>query len=64
MPDTAPDRDDASTQQKVHKLLSDWRVWLSESLDQVETFTKEKPSSGLALSFLTGFLLGSIFRRK
>ena len=49
---------------KVKDLLSDWRIWLTESMDQVEKFTKEKPSTGLAMSFLTGFVLGSWFRRR
>ena len=49
---------------KVKDLLSDWRIWLTESMDQVERFTKEKPSTGLAMSFLTGFILGSWFRRR
>jgi len=50
--------------EKAKALLSDWRVWLTESMDQVEKFTKEKPATGLSLSFLTGFLLASWLRRR
>ena len=50
--------------EKARELLADWRTWVSEGLTQVETFTKEKPATGLALSFLTGFVISSLFRRK
>jgi hypothetical protein len=49
---------------KARELLADWRTWMTEGLNQVETFTKEKPATGLALSFLTGFLISMLFRRK
>lgn len=45
-------------------LLEDWKAWLGEGLDRVENFTREKPATGLALSFLAGLLLSAWFRRK
>lgn len=56
----APD----ATCEKARELLSDWRKWLAEGFTQVETFTKEKPATGLALSFVIGFVISSWFRRK
>lgn len=50
--------------EKACDLLADWRSWLTEGLNQVEAFTKEKPATGLALSFLAGAVLASWFRRK
>ncbi|MCE9581248.1 MAG: hypothetical protein K8T20_01900 [Planctomycetes bacterium] len=53
-----------ATCEKARELLSDWRKWLAEGFTQVETFTKEKPATGLALSFALGFVISSWFRRK
>ncbi|MEK7469651.1 MAG: hypothetical protein AAB074_19935 [Planctomycetota bacterium] len=57
-----PKSDDV--RERARELFADWRTWVSEGLTQVETFTKEKPAAGLALSFLAGFLISFVFRRK
>ncbi|MEK7469019.1 MAG: hypothetical protein AAB074_16720 [Planctomycetota bacterium] len=69
MPEEPKKRDGKScvgddVREKARDLFADWRTWVSEGLTQVETFTKEKPATGLALSFLTGFLISALFRRK
>ena len=61
-------RKDARSPEEIRKhareLLADWRSWLGEGLDQVETLTKEKPAASLALAFLAGILSSLLFRRK
>ena len=52
------------TREKVKSLLADWRVWLTETCNQVETFTREKPATGLSLAFLAGFVLGGWARKR
>lgn len=45
-------------------LVSEWRGLFERCVNEAETFTREKPSVGLAAAFLTGFVLGSLFRRR
>jgi len=57
-PSPDPSRESAS------KLLSDWREILCRAVDEIETFTREKPAVGLTAAFVAGAFLSSFFRRR
>lgn len=50
--------------EKLSKLIVEWRQVFTQCVEEAETFTREKPSTGLAIAFFAGTLIGSLIRRR
>jgi hypothetical protein len=46
------------------QLLGEWRNIFSHCVSETEKFTREKPSAGLAIAFLAGTVLSSLWRKR
>ena len=46
------------------ELLGEWRAIFSNCVSETEKFTREKPSAGLALAFLAGTVVSSLWRKR
>jgi len=50
--------------ERFFNLLREWRDLTSRLCGEAEAFTRERPGIGLGVSFVAGFLLGSLFGRR
>ena len=46
------------------QLLTEWRGLFSHCVSETEKFTREKPVAGLAIAFLAGTVLSSLWRKR
>ena len=50
--------------ERFGEILREWRIAVSRFMDEAEAFTREQPAAGIASSFLLGYFLGRLFRRR
>ncbi len=59
----APDSE-RSPGERFGEILREWRIAVSRLMKEAEAFTREQPGAGIASSFLLGYFIGRLFRRR